>query len=87
MGNHECEGGKDCSANTTDVNYSTFLNALKQVSKQTNPNYALQLQTRLGRATLVVVADNSFSAADQAWLTSTLTDADKNSKRTNIRCS
>jgi hypothetical protein len=84
MGNHECEGGKDCSANTTDVNYSTFLAALQQVSQQAQPNYALQIHTRLGRATVVVVADNSFSSADQAWLARTLADADANSKYTLI---
>jgi len=84
MGNHECEGGQDCSANPTDVNYSTYLAALKQVSKQTSPNYALQIQTRLGRATIVVVADNSFAAADRTWLESTLSEADRNSKYTII---
>ena len=84
MGNHECEGGQDCSANPNDVNYSTYLAALRQVSKQTSPNYALQIQTRLGRATIVVVADNSFGAADRTWLESTLSEADRNSKYTII---
>jgi hypothetical protein len=84
MGNHECEGGKDCSANPADVNYSTFLAALSQVSQQRAPNYALQIQTRRGRATVVVVADNSFSAVDQAWLEWTLADADLGSAYTII---
>jgi hypothetical protein len=82
MGNHECQGGKDCSANLADVNYQAFLAALRQVSGQQSPNYALQIQTRLGRATLVVVADNSFSADDQSWLEQTLADADRASKYT-----
>jgi hypothetical protein len=81
MGNHECES-LDCSANPNDANYSTYMAALKQVSKQDKPNYALQIATRHGRATLIVVADNSFSAADQQWLERTLADADANSKYT-----
>lgn len=78
MGNHECES-TDCSAKPSDANYAAFLSALSQVSKQSSPNYALQIQTRLGRVTLVVIADNSFGTAQQAWLQSTLTDADTGS--------
>ncbi|MGZ6142232.1 MAG: metallophosphoesterase [Myxococcales bacterium] len=78
MGNHECES-TDCSSHTTDVNYAAFAQALQQVSKETAPNYALQIQTRLGRVTLVVVADNFFGTAQQAWLQGVLTDADASS--------
>ena len=79
MGNHECENGADCSANASDVNYAAFAQALRSVSKETAANYALQIQTRLGRVTVVVVADNFFGAAQQAWLQSTMTDADTGS--------
>jgi len=78
MGNHECES-TDCSANPADANYTAYSQALKQVSQQEAPNYALQIQTRLGRVTLAVVADNFFGATQQAWLESTLADADANS--------
>jgi hypothetical protein len=78
MGNHECES-TDCSSNTSDVNYVAFSQALQTVSKQSAPNYALQIQTRLGRVTVVVVADDFFGTAQQAWLQSTLTDADSGS--------
>ena len=83
MGNHECQSS-DCAGQTGDVNYAAFLAGLKQVSKQVSPNYALQIQTRLGRATVVFVADNSFDSAAQDWLASTLADADVNSKYTII---
>jgi hypothetical protein len=81
MGNHECESSS-CTGYSTDVNYTTFMAALGQVSKQARANYALQIQTRLGRATLVVVADESFSSTDQSWLDSALADADAHSKYT-----
>lgn len=75
MGNHECES-TDCTSKPTDANFAAFSQALKAVSKEDAPNYALQIETRLGRVTLVVVADNYFGAAQQAWLSSVLTDAD-----------
>ena len=84
MGNHECENGADCSARPTDANFSAFSKALARVSGQSLPYYALQIQTRLGRATVVVVADNYFDATAQAWLERTLSDADRGSKYTII---
>ena len=84
MGNHECENGADCSARPTDANFSAFSKALARVSGQSLPYYALQIQTRLGRATVVVVADNYFDATAQAWLERTLADADRGSKYTII---
>src|SRR5207302_8748546 len=73
------ENGADCSTRPTAVNWLAFSQALLQVSKQSAPNYALQIQTRLGRLTLVVVADNFFGSAQQAWLQRTLNDADTGS--------
>ncbi len=84
MGNHECEGGADCSANPTDANYAAFIAALAQVSHETMPYYALQIQTRFGRASFVFIADDFFDAAAQSWLENTLTDADANSVYTII---
>jgi hypothetical protein len=84
MGNHECENGADCSARPTDANFSAFSKALARVSGEALPYYALQIQTRLGRATVVVVADNYFDGTAQAWLERTLADADRNSKYTII---
>ncbi|MBS2024178.1 MAG: metallophosphoesterase [Deltaproteobacteria bacterium] len=84
MGNHECNVGTDCSAHTTDANYTAYLGALKSVSRETLPYYALQIETRLGRATVAVIADNFFDATAQSWLESTLADADANSKYTFI---
>ena len=55
---------------------------LAQVSKQSEPNYALQIQTRHGRVSVVVVADNYFGADQQQWLERTLSDADAHSVAT-----
>ena len=82
MGNHECENGADCSQNHADVNFAAFSKALQTVSGQSLPYYALQIETRLGRATVVVVADNYFDATAQSWLEQTLADADRRSAYT-----
>lgn len=82
MGNHECDTGSDCSAAPDDANFKTYAAALKQVSHQDLPYYALQIQTRLGRATFAVVADNYFDAPASRWLEATLQDADARSAYT-----
>ena len=84
MGNHECEDGADCSSTPTDANYAAYIAALQTVSHEKLPYYALQIQTRLGRATLVFIADDFFDATAQSWLQDTLTDADANSVYTII---
>ncbi len=83
MGNHECES-QDCSGPTGDVNFAAYRNALATVSGKTLPYYSVQIATRFGRATLVVVSDNYFDAAAKSWLESTLSDADANSVYTLI---
>ncbi len=83
MGNHECLLA-DCSgaAGALDANYNAYLAALQQVSRQAQPFYKLDIQTRLGLARLVFVADNVQSAEQQAWLESTLAEADRIAKYT-----
>ena len=82
MGNHECIWGADCSTRPDDPNYKAFSAALLKISKQSKPNYALQIQTRKGRVTVVIVADNYFGAPEKTWLEATLTDADAKSVAT-----
>jgi len=82
MGNHECENGKDCSTNQGDVNYVQYMRALRDVSKKDLPYYSLNIETRLGRVALVVVADKYFDSTAQAWLERTLTEADARAKYT-----
>ena len=84
MGNHECDNGQDCSTRPDDPNWKAFSAALGAVSKQSEPNYALQIQTRHGRVTLVVIADNYFGPDQRAWLERVLSDADSGSKATLI---
>ncbi len=83
MGNHECES-QDCSGPSGDANFAAYRSALAAISGKTLPYYAVQIATRFGRATLVVVSDNYFDSTAQAWLEATLTDADANSVYTLI---
>jgi len=78
MGNHECRLA-DCSgpAGASDPNYAAYLAALRQISNQERPFYALDVQTRLGLARIVVVADNVQGAEQRAWLEGTLAEADR----------
>src|SRR5262249_43405631 len=66
MGTPEGES-TDCAATPWDPNCPPSRPARQQVPKQSAPTYALKTQTRLGRITLAVVADNSFGTAQQAW--------------------
>ena len=86
MGNHECGAGStaDCSTHTTDANYTAYKEALSAVSQQSLPYYKVDVQTRLGLARLVFIADNWYSATAQNWLESTLTEADSIAKYTII---
>jgi hypothetical protein len=86
MGNHECGAGStaDCSARPSDANATAYLAALAKISKQPLPYYKVDVQTRLGLARFVFLADNWYSAAAQSWAESTLADADLNAKYTFI---
>ena len=83
-GNHECMGSGSgyCPTGSSNVNFQAFLQALAPVSS--TPYYSVNVQTSLGLATFVIVADNSFDSAQQTWLESTLTTADANAKYTII---
>jgi hypothetical protein len=79
MGNHECSNGP-CLSGSTNANYVAFMNALSPIS--TKPYYSFQVQTQLGRATFIVLADNAWDSTQQTWFEQTLTDADTHSKYT-----
>jgi hypothetical protein len=83
-GNHECmgAGSGSCPTGSTNVNYQAFLSALSPISS--TPYYSVDIQTSLGLATLVVVADNSWDAAQQSWLEQTLARADAHARYTII---
>ena len=78
-GNHECWKGP-CLAGSTNANYVAFMAALNHIS--TTPYYSFHVETSMGRATFVVIADNSWDSNQSNWLESTLSDADKNSTYT-----
>ena len=81
MGNHEC--GNDvppfsCFVGGGDANFTAYLAALKRPL----PWYSADVQTQLGLARFAVVADDSWDAAQQAWLERTLSDADARARYT-----
>ena len=79
MGNHECFHGP-CFLNSQNANYVAYMNALAPLA--TKPYYSFNVQTSLGRATFVTIADNAWDATQAAWLTQTLADADAHSTYT-----
>jgi hypothetical protein len=75
MGNHEC--GNDvppfsCFAGNRDANFDAYMAALRRPL----PYYLTEVRTSLGKARFVVVADDSWDAAQADWLESTLSAAD-----------
>ncbi len=86
MGNHECYADLDCSniVHDADPNYQAYLTGLLQVSKQLNPYYSIDINTRLGVIRLVFIADDYASAAQQDWLGPTLDYADAHAVHTII---
>jgi len=81
MGNHEC--GNDappysCFAGRGDANFTAYMAALRRPL----PYYATEVQTSLGKARFVVVADDSWNAPQADWLESTLDAADANARYT-----
>ncbi|MBS2027427.1 MAG: metallophosphoesterase [Deltaproteobacteria bacterium] len=83
-GNHECMGAGSgfCPLGSTNVNYQAFLNALAPIASK--PYYKRNIHTRLGLATFVFIADNSWDSAQETWLENTLTTADSNATYTII---
>jgi len=76
MGNHECGSSAYPYAcfigGPPDANFSAYMAALRRPL----PYYANDVQTSLGLARFVVIADDSWNATQAAWLRDTLTDAD-----------
>ena len=79
MGNHECWKGP-CLAGNQTANYVAFMKALTPISA--TPYYTFDVQTSLGIATFVVVADNAWDATQSAWLEQTLARADQSATYT-----
>ena len=73
QGNHECSS-TPCLPGSTNPNHVVFMNALAPISS--SPYYSFNVQTSLGLATFVVIADNSWSTTQQTWLDQTLATAD-----------
>jgi hypothetical protein len=81
MGNHEC--GNDvppysCSFGDGDANFAAYMAALGRAQ----PWYAADVQTQLGLARFVIVADDAWDAAQKRWLERTLSDADARARYT-----
>jgi len=84
MGNHECTGEASqlCTlgSNGSNANYTAFMDALKPISD--TPYYRFDVTTSSGLAVFIVIADDTWDAAQQQWLTAQLTDADAKAKYT-----
>ncbi len=86
MGNHECVfalGGSldDCGAsNPSDPAFTTFMAALAPISK--TPYYYRDIQTSMGLARLVFIADDAWNATEASWLDGVLTEADTKAQYT-----
>ena len=88
MGNHECDNSAEVcvpgGSGGDAGNFTTFLSAVEKTGVGDLPYYSFDIQTSLGLATFVVIADNAWSDAQQTWLENTLTTADANAKYTLI---
>jgi hypothetical protein len=84
MGNHECTNESQMLCSTypyaTNPNYTAFMDALKPISPK--PFYRFDINTNSGLAVFLVVADDTWNAEQQTWLTTNLTDADAHAKYT-----
>ena len=82
MGNHECGaayGGSSCSVGGAhDANFAAYMAALQRPQ----PYYFTDVATAQGLARFAVIADDAWDAAQSAWLSSTLADADARAKYT-----
>ena len=83
MGNHECDAAyalrQPCLVGGAhDPNFAAYLSALGRPQ----PYYFTDVQTGAGLARFVVVADDSWGAAQSAWLSTTLADADARARYT-----
>src|SRR6266481_2641971 len=83
MGNHECGNETppySCFAGRPDANFAAYMAALRRPL----PYYATEVQTSLGKARFVVVADDSWDSAQADWLEGTLAAADATARTTII---
>src|SRR5205085_7252709 len=64
--------------------YTAYNEALASLSQQALPYYKVDVQTRLGLARLVFIADNWYDSTAQSWVENTLSDADAHAKYTII---
>jgi len=82
MGNHECGNEAYPYAcfvgGPHDANFAAYIAALARP----RPYYANDVQTSLGMARFVVIADDSWNAAQASWLEATLADADARARYT-----
>ncbi|MBS2021297.1 MAG: metallophosphoesterase [Deltaproteobacteria bacterium] len=81
LGNHECGHvyrRGPCFLGDPDVNYTTYMKALGRKY----PYYATDVQTSMGLARFVFVADDAWTEHQRDWLEAVLADADVNAKYT-----
>src|SRR5581483_9528742 len=57
-----------------NANYLAFMSALAPISQ--SPYYSIDVNTSMGLATIVFIADNSWDSAQATWLDQTLATAD-----------
>jgi hypothetical protein len=79
MGNHECTA-TPCLSGSGNANYVAYMAALASIS--TSPYYTFDINTSLGLATFVIVADNAWDQNQATWLDQTLGAADQKAKYT-----
>lgn len=86
LGNHECgrfvSGGADgaygCFGRTRDANFDAYMAALGRPK----PWYHVDVATGQGLARIVVIANDSWDAAQKEWLEATLAEADAKARYT-----
>jgi hypothetical protein len=82
MGNHECTGSGTALCNIfmygSNPNYTAFMDALRPVADK--PYYRFDVTTQTGLAAFIIIADDVWDAAEEAWLEAQLTDADQKAK-------
>jgi len=81
MGNHECGNETppySCFEGRPDANFAAYMAALRRPL----PYYFADVQTSRGKARFVVVADDSWDAAQADWLEGTLAAADATARYT-----
>ncbi|MHB1845459.1 MAG: FG-GAP-like repeat-containing protein [Deltaproteobacteria bacterium] len=82
MGNHECDDTQELcipfAGQTGDTagNFTAYLAAVAQTGVGSLPWYSFDVQTSLGLARFVIIADNAWCPQQASWLDQTLTAAD-----------